>query len=85
MKFFVKGHGELEIEGLTKTSLGAIRLIQYNSPDMTVNCWDGTRFLRVKLSEIDLRSSSVPPSPNADRAQLSALGGFDANGGEPVT
>lgn len=76
MKFPVKGHGELEIEGLMPAGLPAMRLVAYHSPDMTVNCFNGAGFLRVKLADIDLRPSFAPvESVNQDRAQLAKLGG----------
>lgn len=76
MKFLVQGHGELEIEGLTQASLPALRLVQYHSPSLTVNAHNGVGFLRVKLADIDLQPSFTPSEPlNADRAQLSKLGG----------
>lgn len=76
MKFKVKGHGELEIEGLTNAALAAFRLVQYHSPNLTVNCHNGTGFLRVRLADVDLQPSFTPSEPiNMDRAQLAKLGG----------
>lgn len=76
MKFKVKGHGELEIEGLTPAGLPALRLVAYHSPNMAVNCHNGTGFLRVRLADIDLAPSFSPREPvNTDRAQLAKLGG----------
>lgn len=75
MKFEVKGHGPLEIEGLTPNGLAAMRLVQYHSPNLTVNAHNGVGFLRVKLVDIDLRPSLIPEAPaNVDRDQLSRLG-----------
>lgn len=76
MKFKIKGHGELEIEGLTPAGLPALRLVQYHSPDFQVACHNGVGIMRVCLKDIDLRPSFTPPEPlNADRAQLSKLSG----------
>lgn len=57
MRFKVKGHGELEIEGLTLAGLPALRLVQFHAPEMAVNCQNGTGFLRVRLGDIDLAPS----------------------------
>lgn len=57
MKFRVKGHGELEIDGLTPAGLPAMRLVAYHAPNMTVNCHNGVGFLRVRLADIDLAPS----------------------------
>lgn len=76
VRVLVKGHGELEVEGLTPMSLAAFRLVQYHAPNLTVNCLNGSGFLRVKLADIDLRPSFTPSEPvNMDRAQLAKLGG----------
>ena len=82
MKFNVKGHGELEIEGLTDAAVPALRLVQWHSPNMTVNAVTPSGVLRVKLVDVDLKPSFVRRDtvPNVDRVQLAALGGFDANG-----
>lgn len=75
MKFPVKGHGELEIEGLTPAGVPAMRLVAFHCPSMTVNAHNGVGFLRVKLADIDLRPSLTPlASANMDRDQLSRLG-----------
>ena len=82
MKFKVKGHGELAIEGLTPAGLPALRLLAYHSPDFQVACHNGVGILRVCLKDIDLSPSFshgviLPPpmEENADRAQLAKLGG----------
>lgn len=76
MKLLVKGHGELEIEGLTPAGLAALRLEQYHCPNLTLNALTTSGVLRVQLADIDLRPSFSPQEPlNADRAQLSKLGG----------
>lgn len=80
MKFEVKGHGELEVEGLTPAAVPALRLVQHHSPDMTVNCKTGVGILRVRLADINLAPSFSqgvilpPPVVNEDRAQLAKLG-----------
>lgn len=80
MKFLVKGHGDLEIDGMTPAALPALRLVQYHSPDMTVNCHNGVGMLRVRLADINLAPSFSkgvilpPPVLNEDRAQLERLG-----------
>lgn len=57
MRFKVKGHGELEIRGLTASGLPALRLVQFHSPEMAVNCHNGTGFVGVRLGDIDLAPS----------------------------
>lgn len=75
MKFEVKGHGMLAIEGLTPAGLPALRLVQYHSPEFQVACHNGTGIMRVCLKDIDLRPSLTAETPaNMDRAQLSRLG-----------
>ena len=75
MKFEVKGHGMLAIEGLTPAGLPALRLVAFHSPDFQVACHNGTGIMRVCLKDIDLRPSLAPETPaNMDRAQLSRLG-----------
>lgn len=77
MKFHVKGHGELEIEGLTASAVPALRLVQWHAPTATMNALTPSGVLRVKLADIDLRPSFVRQeiAPNTDRAQLAKLGG----------
>lgn len=76
MKFKVKGHGELAIEGLTPAGLPALRLVAFHSPDFQVACHNGVGIMRVCLKDIDLSPSFSPREPlNTDRAQLSKLGG----------
>ena len=75
MKFEVKGHGMLAIEGLTPAGLPALRLVAFHSPDFQVACHNGTGIMRVCLKDIDLRPSLTAETPaNMDRAQLSRLG-----------
>ena len=75
MKFEVKGHGMLAIEGLTPAGLPALRLVQYHAPNLTVNAHNGVGMLRVKLADVDLRPSFAREEPvNTDREQLSRLG-----------
>jgi hypothetical protein len=75
MKFEVKGHGMLAIEGLTPAGLPALRLVAFHSPEFQVACHNGTGIMRVCLKDIDLRPLLTPPEPlNADRDQLSRLG-----------
>lgn len=75
MKFEVKGHGMLAIEGLTPSGVPALRLVQYHSPEFQVACHNGTGIMRVCLKDIDLRPSLTAETPaNMDRAQLSRLG-----------
>lgn len=78
LKFSVKGHGELEIEGLTPAGLPSLKIVKGNSPNMTVNCHNGIGYLRVCLKDIDL-THPIKDAPeqfgNIDRAQLSKLGG----------
>jgi len=75
MKFEVKGHGMLAIEGLTPLGVPALLLVQYHSPDFQVACHNGTGIMRVCLKDIDLRPSLTAETPaNMDRAQLSRLG-----------
>ena len=81
MKCAIKGHGELEIEGLTLGGLPAMRLVQYHSPEMTVNAFNGNGYLRVKLRDVDLGYPLRAQEPVVkDRAQLDPSGGYDANG-----
>lgn len=82
MKFPVKGHGALEIEGLTPAGVPALRLVQYHCPDFQVACHNGVGIMRVCLKDIDLKPSFsngviLPPpmEENTDRAQLAKLGG----------
>lgn len=76
MKLKVRGHGELEIEGLTPAGLPALRLVAYHSPEMTVNFHTPSGLLRVLLKDIDLNPSFSHVEPvNQDRAQLAKLGG----------
>lgn len=81
MKFLVKGHGQLLIDGLTPAGIPALRLVQYHSPELTLNAHNGVGFLRVRLGDIDLAPSFSngvilpPPILNEDRAQLAKLGG----------
>jgi hypothetical protein len=80
MKFLVKGHGMLAIEGLTPAGLPAMRLVAFHCPNMTVNAHNGVGFLRVQLGDIELRPSFSggvilpPPILNEDRDQLAKLG-----------
>jgi len=75
MKFEVKGHGMLAIEGLTPAGLPALRLVAFHSPDFQVACHNGTGIMRVCLKDIDLRPSLTAESrDNMDRAQLYRLG-----------
>jgi hypothetical protein len=75
MKFEVKGHGKLAIEGLTPAGVPALRLIAYHCPDFQVACHNGVGIMRVCLKDIDLSPSFTPIEPvNQDRAQLSKLG-----------
>lgn len=80
MKFPVKGHGALEIDGLTPAGLPALRLVQYHAPEMTVNAHNGVGMLRVRLADVNLAPSFSngvilpPPVLNEDRAQLEKLG-----------
>jgi hypothetical protein len=76
VKFKVKGHGVLEIEGLTPAGVPALRLVQYHCPDFQVACHNGVGIMRVCLKDIDLSPSFSQPDPvNTDRAQLSKLSG----------
>lgn len=75
MKFPVKGHGALEIEGLTPVGVPALRLVQYHCPEFQVACHNGVGIMRVCLKDIDLSPSFSKEEPvNQDRAQLSRLG-----------
>ena len=68
MKLKTKTGESIEVRGLTPSSLPALRLVQFRSPDLTV---DGYR-----LGDIDLNPSLSPEVPlNVDRAQLARLGG----------
>ena len=75
MKFLVKGHGELKIEGLTPAGLPALRLIAYHCPEFQVACHNGVGIMRVCLKDIDLSPSIAPATEpvNQDRAQLARL------------
>ena len=77
MKFHVKGHGELEIEGLTASAVPALRLVQWHAPLMTMNALTPSGVVRVKLADIDLKPSFArkEAETNTDRAQLAKLGG----------
>ena len=76
MKFKVKGHGELAIEGLTPAGLPALRLVAFHSPEFQVACHNGVGIMRVCLKVIDLSPSFSQREPlNTDRAQLAKLGG----------
>lgn len=76
MKFEVKGHGRLEIEGLTPAGLPALRLVQYHSPEFQVACHNGVGIMRVCLKDVDLTPTFSQREPlNTDRAQLAKLGG----------
>ena len=76
MKFKVKGHGELAIEGLTPAGLPALRLVAFHSPEFQVACHNGVGIMRVCLKDIDLSPSFSQREPlNTDRAQLAKLSG----------
>ena len=76
MLFEVKGHGKMEIEGLTPAGLPALRLVQYHCPEFQVACHNGIGILRVCLKDVDLNSNISPrDTVNVDRAQLAKLGG----------
>lgn len=76
MKFQVKGHGMLAIEGLTPAGVPALRLVAFHSPEFQVACHNGTGIMRVCLKDIDLNPSFSQHEPlNTDRAQLAKLGG----------
>lgn len=75
VRVLVKGHGELQVEGLTPASLAALRLVQYHAPQLTLNCLNGSGLLRVKLADMDLRPSfGREEAVNVDRSQLAKLG-----------
>ena len=79
MKLHVEGYGTLDFPELTHKGIPQLQALAYLCPNLTVNAWTGDGFLRIKLSRINFLSC-FGHALDVDKAQLAALGGYDANG-----
>lgn len=76
MKLRTTTHGELDFVHLNKSGIPALRLLSWHCPEMRMLGWTGDGWIHIPLKNVIFGTIEEVN----DKAQLSKLGGWDANG-----